>query len=207
MVESLIELPALREISLVGQRLTDDGLGRLLRGHQFTGLSIHMDTRLTAAGLAALAAQVGLARLAVSSRESALTDEALANVSRVSSLERLSLESKVLTSDGLRHLAELRSLEYLELRIRDVTDDVLAPLADLTSLTTLHVGWSDKFSGDGLRHLSGLRNLRTLNLGSLSIDDEALVHLASLTDLEELRLALHPPRGARLASSRWADET
>ena len=69
-----------------------------------------------------------------------------------------------------------------------MTDDVLAPLADLTSLTTLHIGWSDRFSGDGLRHLSGLRNLKTLDLGSLTIDDEALVHLASLTHLEELRM-------------------
>ena len=188
-VEHLVTMPALREMRLCGERLTDRGLDRLLRGHQFTELSICLDNRLTGAGLAALSTQVGLERLGVDIRESPLTAEALANVSGAASLKRLEIEAKEVIAEGLRHLAGLPRLEQLVLYLPGLTDDDLVHLAGLTSLTSLRVGLSKRISGHGLKHLASLGNLKTLDLGGLPIEDEALVHVAALSSLEKLNLA------------------
>ena len=56
-IDYVITMPTLRELMVIGHRLTDRGLERLLRAHQFTSLEISTG-KLTAQGFAAFSTRL-----------------------------------------------------------------------------------------------------------------------------------------------------
>ena len=187
-VEHLCAMPALRKLQLSDTRLSDEGLERLLRGHQFTVLAFGVGSNLTPRGFAALEAQVGIEKLVLRDGHSPLTDEHLVGVAGLGSLKSLQIVSKHVTDTGLRHIAGLTGLESLQMSLMEVTDAGLEHLAGLTHLKFLQLGWSKHITGAGFRHLANAHGLRKLWLLGLPIVDEALAHFAAFTDLEELNL-------------------
>jgi hypothetical protein len=185
----VVALPALRNLSVFNDRLTDAGLARLLQGHPFAALSIGVGKKLTARGLAALADQAGLERLTLyGGGKGELADDGIAPLAGLTSLRELEINSARVGDDGLRPVAGLTGLESLWLYLDGITDAALAPLAGLTGLTFLRLRRSIRVSEDGFRHLAGLHNLRELDVRGLPVTDRSLAHLSALDGLEVLDL-------------------
>jgi len=121
-----------------------------------------------------------------------ITDPALEHISKITSLERLTLYLSQIDGSGLKHLKNLTSLNFLDLAQTAITDDSLAYLSELTWLKKLHL-YDTNISDKGLTHLSNLRSLELLMLGGLRHDhspitDKGLAHLKDLHSLKNLYL-------------------
>lgn len=121
-----------------------------------------------------------------------ITDPALEHISKMTSLERLTLYMTQIDGSGLKHLKSLTSLAFLNLAMTAITDDSLAYLSKLTWLKELHLYDTD-ISDIGLAHLKHLRALEVLMLGGLRhdhspINDEGLAYLEELDSLKRLYL-------------------
>ncbi len=92
--------------------------------------------------------------------ETQATDDDLALIGLVPSVESVVLTSTPITSDGLRHLRGLSRLRVLSL-------------------------WKTAIDDRGLAHLAGHTGLENLVLDNTGIGDAGLVHLRDLTELEE----------------------
>ncbi len=96
------------------------------------------------------------------------------------------------TEDGLAHLADLITLQSLDLRATDITDAALVHLRRLTNLQELHLSRT-RVDGSGLVHLRGLERLHTLGLYACErLTDETVKHVAQLASLRSLSLAWCP---------------
>ena len=121
-----------------------------------------------------------------------ITDPALEHISKISSLERLTLYLTQIDGSGLKHLKSLTSLDFLDLAQTAITDDSLAHLSEMTWLKELHL-YDTNISDKGLAHLKHLRSLEVLMLGASRLDsspitDEGLAHLKELDSLKRLYL-------------------
>ena len=94
-----------------------------------------------------------------------LTDHVLADLSRLTKLERLNLDGAKVTDGGLAHLKELTALRSLGIG-----------------------GYESQITDAGLVHLKGLAKLRRLNLWRAEITDAGLEHLRGLTNLKVIML-------------------
>jgi hypothetical protein len=126
-----------------------------------------------------------------------LSDAALDSISRMQSLESLTIASAPITDAGLAHLGRMTQLKSLVLGNVDphsasqnkaqITDAGLAHLAALINLSELELD-SRELTGRGLAHLSGMDKLKWLRLNSPGLVDDDLAHLAPLKSLELLEL-------------------
>lgn len=140
------------------------------------------------------------------------TDEDLALIGKVATLESLSLSGGLSLSDqGIAELAALRRLKSLQLggRVLNAGDaELLAALPNLTSLaaygvendaalqrlcdapalTSLELGAASKISNEGLRSLGQSPKLTHIVLTALFADDAGLAHLTGLKELTGLTL-------------------
>jgi hypothetical protein len=82
---------------------------------------------------------------------SELKDEALPEVGKIASLQRLYLNSTQITDAGLKHLKGLSKLTHLDVSQTQVTDEGLKHLKELDNLRTLIVRGSGGISADGVR--------------------------------------------------------
>ncbi|HEY1602320.1 MAG TPA: hypothetical protein VGG64_22150 [Pirellulales bacterium] len=110
-------------------------------------------------------------------------------------LDKLELGScPLLTDEGLAQITKISTLRHLGLRNGAFTDHGLVHLQKLTELTSLVLGeafYPDgavNISDIGLRHLSCLTKLESLELSSTKLTGAGLSDLASLTRLTALRL-------------------
>ncbi len=118
--------------------------------------------------------------------ESALTDDLLAQVVQLKSLEELNLvHSGQVTTAGLASLRELPHLKRLTLPWG--TDDArMEALPGLSRLEYLEVCFAAGVTDAGLAHLTGLTRLRHLVLHGAPITDAGLAHLQKLSSLAVL---------------------
>jgi hypothetical protein len=194
---------------------------------EFDGCIVPPDKRLDTSGI------VRLKRLALKNIESpdllgrlvlpeglrhlvlnglALTDEALQDLSYVSTLSAIDLGLNSLTGSGLIHLALNRGLTKLSLAANPLTDNDLealrqfslleelglsatgvtegkiAALSVLPMLSVLDVSYTN-VDDDGALAISHLVNLRRLDLTGSRITNIGLEYIASLADLTSLQLA------------------
>jgi Leucine-rich repeat (LRR) protein len=134
--------------------------------------------------------------------------EGLAQIARLSRLEKLRVRVKFSDDAELAVLEKLHSLQELSLyndntkqeplslgqtaplisaNSAHFTDASLAQLARLTSLTALYLDDSSRISDAGLAHLKNLRSLEYIDLeGATSISDVGIAHLKGLTSLKYL---------------------
>jgi Leucine-rich repeat (LRR) protein len=153
-----------------------------------TGLKVLYlaNTAISAEGLKFIKGLKSLERLSISKQ---LTDDGLAEIAQLPSLNALYINESRLTDAGLVHLAELKSLEELDIGNGRMSNAGLAHLAKLGSLRYLMLAGKN-FTDDGLIYIKDIPSIKILHFGALShLTDKALVHLANVTTLE--RLSLH----------------
>jgi hypothetical protein len=80
-----------------------------------------------------------------------LKDGPLADVGRITSLERLYLNGTQITDAGLKHVAGLVNLKHLDVSQTQVTDEGLKQVEKLPALHTLIVRGSQGISAEGIR--------------------------------------------------------
>jgi len=99
----------------------------------------------------------------------ALTDAGIRQLARLPGLKRLDVSGTAITDGGLDVLTELPSLETVSLAMTRVTDDGAARLARCEELREVNLAWTE--TGDGaLRALAGKRALHRLATGRLVTD-------------------------------------
>jgi Leucine-rich repeat (LRR) protein len=124
------------------------------------------------------------------SAEGQMTDELLAEVSRVDTLTALGLSGcKQVTDEGVRHLARLPSLQHLDLTGTSVTDAGLEVLRHLPRLRTLSLA-SNRVTVEGVGALAHCNELEHLKLWVPQVGDAALRALAGKRRLHHLEIAL-----------------
>ena len=158
-------------------------------------------TELASQDLATLVALPGLRQLSLS--DVSVTDEGLAQVSRIKSLEGLYLwGNSDSTPAGLRHLSSLGELRELSLQRVPIGDQGLASLKGLSSLKSLYIICPVEAIGDatsrkvelppvtdvGLEQLRQLPQLEHLCLESAYLSDNGIEHLAKLQQLKTLTI-------------------
>jgi hypothetical protein len=115
------------------------------------------------------------------------TDETVAHLRSLTSLEELLLYGTPVSDVGLAHLSGLSRLEHLSLFGTQVTDVGVANLSGLTNLERLSL-FGTQVTDAGVANLSGLTRLEELSLDGTQVTDVGLTHLVRLTSLKELSL-------------------
>jgi len=115
-------------------------------------------------------------------------DVGLSNLSGLTHIEELGLNSTPVGNAGLAHLRDLKTLKVLELGSTSVSDAGLANLSGLTAITKL-ILWNTLITDDGLRYLQPILQLQTLNLDGTHIKGDGLSVLAGISTLEDLSLS------------------
>jgi hypothetical protein len=119
--------------------------------------------------------------------EEGVTDEWIAALARVRTLESLTLINTRVGDEGLQRLGHRQGLLVLGLASPLVSDEGLAVLANFPNLKGL--GWGGKqIRGDGLVHLRHVPKLEVLYLNATSVVDEALAAVGQRHALKRLEL-------------------
>lgn len=147
---------------------------------------------LTRAGARVTSDASGAATGVAFKDSSALTEEHYRAIGGLSKLRALTLYNRcTLTDETLALLSPLASLEELEIDGARFSDDGLKAFSSLTSLrkcTFFHVLMKEKFSGAGVAHLAQLPRFESFGCGGSSFNDEGLAACAGLPHLRELRI-------------------
>lgn len=105
-----------------------------------------------------------------------VTDEGMAAIAGVASLESLSIYTRDVTDEGVRALSTMRNLQGVLLRAPKVTDRGLRCLSQMTWLESLHLV-DAKVTDDGLVLLDKLSSLETLGIEQEHIREPAAPHV------------------------------
>ena len=122
----------------------------------------------------------------------AVTDDGMKTIGKVSSLEDLDLRDCGISDDGLSHLTGLSRLKALRLSGKSgdcsVSDDGMIHVAKLPALKVLGVDflW---ISEDGVQAITALKNLQELYMAETTIGNDAVDLFAEFPQLKKLRLA------------------
>lgn len=114
-----------------------------------------------------------------------LTDDEMAGIVALQTVNEMEIVATKLTDAGLASIAKLRNLEVLHLEgTAMMTDEGLKALATLPKLR--HLRLSGPFTDRGVKDLASLPSLKVLWLESPNVSEEALGHLAQSKSLERL---------------------
>ena len=122
----------------------------------------------------------------------AVTDDGMKTIGKVSSLEDLDLRDCGISDDGLSHLTGLSRLKALRLSGKSgdctVSDDGMIHVAKLPALKVLGVDflW---ISEDGVQAITALKNLQELYMAETTIGNDAVDLFAEFPQLKKLRQA------------------
>jgi Leucine-rich repeat (LRR) protein len=171
------------------QNITNDGLKYLRRNKGLTHLMLQNDSQVLDQGLENLTGLSALRSLTIDSI--AITDRGLAAISQMKGLTRLILDGIGLqiTDGGVANLTRLKRLEHLTLNHSDITDVSLQAISRIRSLRSIILINNQKVSGVGYASLSKLPLLRELKLSLVKLTDADLKHLEKLSQLETLDLS------------------
>lgn len=190
-VATLARLDRLESVGVGGPDLTDAGLSQLARLPRLRHLSVRRPAPLTADSLRPFAVRPRLVSL--NCQEQLVTEDALALIGRIHTLERLWLgmaRSNHLGYD-LAPLARLPRLRFLETGYGPGGDAELEVLARFPALEFVYVIGLD-VTDAGVKHLAQLKPLRRALLWAPKVTDAGLAALAVLPRLESLWLMPGP---------------
>jgi hypothetical protein len=147
---------------------------------------------LTQAGARVKSDAAGAATEVYFKDSSVLTDEHYRAIGGLRKLRVLTLYNRcTLTDETLALLAPLESLEELQIDGAKFTDAGMKALASMKSLrkcTFFHVLMKEKFTGSGVAHLAELPRFESFGCGGSSFNDEGMAACAKLPHLRELRI-------------------
>jgi hypothetical protein len=123
---------------------------------------------------------------------SALTEEQYRAIGGLRKLRVLTLYNRcTLTDETLALLAPLESLEELQIDGAKFTDAGMKAFASMKSLrkcTFFHVLMKEKYTGAGVAHFAELPRFESFGCGGSSFNDEGMAACAKLPHLRELRI-------------------
>jgi len=138
-----------------------------------------------------LAALKGLKPEGLILAATAVTDEGLANLKEMTTLQRLDVSGTKVTNPGIENLKGLEKMLWLDLaktRIGDAAIGHIKGMKDLQILYANHLMLGDA----AMAHLAEIKSLRRLSLASTKITDKGLAALQGLPNLEWLSLRAAP---------------
>lgn len=208
-LQAVTALPKLRAIDLRNTNISDAGVAHL------SGMTSLIDVQLekskvTDDGVSAL---VELPLKSLNLNYTAVTDEAMPAIGRITTLEQLQLDAARLTDVGMAHVGKLKKLRRFSCRLADVTGEGIQHLSDLTDLTRLELRETSAddaaleiisqlpklefldisecrlVNGEGISKLGALTTLTYLELREIKeVRDESFAPLEALTNLRDLNL-------------------
>jgi hypothetical protein len=116
-----------------------------------------------------------------------ITDAGLAHLHGLYRLDLLNLSNTQITDAGLVYLREMKRLELLDLSGTRITGIGLGQLSCLSTLNYLglrNTGMNDA----GMANVERLQGIKSLSLGSTRVTDAGMIHLAALRCLETVSL-------------------
>jgi Leucine Rich Repeat (LRR) protein len=184
----LESFPHLRALYAHKSQVADETMRHIGSLRKLECLMLWDAERIGDEGVAHLASLNRLKRLHISNAH--LTDESLEMLSRLPSLEGMSLQGNHFSNQGLVHLRRARNLKSLWIGLGDgeITDEGVSHLAELENLEELDLQRS-RITDAGLEHLGGLTKLKYLTLGNETrITDQGIRLITRLKNLESLTL-------------------
>jgi F-box/leucine-rich repeat protein 14 len=131
--------------------------------------------------------------------EGQLTDEMLAALAGVATIQALDLSGcKHVTDSGLRHLRRLPALRHLDLSGTLVTDHGLQIIRELRALEHLSLAWT-RVSDDGIGAVAACDRLEHLDVSGTAVRGGALRALEGKSALRHLHIALDDDQCSWLA--------
>jgi len=197
----LATLARLQKLYLGNTRITGSGFGALLATESLQVLDLG-ETDVGDRGLGELQRFPMLLDLDLADIQGRYTKRGLANLLKISSLERISLHGLAsIPKEIVAGLAELTSLREAALSRTGLTDASLGALHGPPSLRILDLSYT-RVRGPGLQCLQWLPNLRALLLNGTGVTDSALGYLGYTPDLEALEMGDTKVTDAGLAAIR-----
>jgi len=174
-------LRKLKYLRLSGEKVRGSGLQHLRDLSKLESLHIYSTSRLSDRGVAEIAKMKQLRDLWLGG----MTDKQLGKISVLTELRELSFGGHV-TDEGIAQVSRLEKLESLRLQhIAGVTSRGLRPLSKLRNLTTISL-ISAPLGDDGLERLADIESLKYVAMHGLNITDEGLMHLSKLQGFTRL---------------------
>jgi hypothetical protein len=129
-------------------------------------------------------------------------ESGMAHLAGLKSLERLWIYAPVgkITDDDLADLSRVTSLKNLHISVHDssqslITDQGLAHLANLKALESLNIHSCQKVTDAGLRHFEGLASLKRLRLDFSRITKAGIARLKARIPKVIVTVQPSAPRG------------
>ncbi|MHC4639336.1 MAG: leucine-rich repeat domain-containing protein, partial [Planctomycetota bacterium] len=199
-VSYLATMPSLKMIDLRHAHITDAGLAHLAEIKSLEYLDLPSES-VTDKGLGYLGQLTNLKHLRMPSphyvdpkRDKRLyTDKGLEELTKLQSLEELSLSGLGVTDAGMSHIAKLSNLRNLNISGCLITNKGLAKLTTLKSLKSLWL-YETKVTISGLSQFNVLPNLVKLEARHIKQDNLGL-DISALTRLERLIIEAHRKKG------------
>ncbi len=193
-IAMLAELDQLEELSLDSHLISDRGVDRIADIRSLKKLTLWgtHGMKITDQGLKRFGQLPNLKNLGFGGFFNYLsaipiTDEGLANLKTLKSLEELDLRGTKITDEGLKTLKSMAGLRILNLYKTQVTDGGLEALAACPSLQDLILAGTE-VGDEGVKLLSRSQSLQRLNLSDTKIGDLALQFIPAFKKLTSLRI-------------------
>lgn len=190
LLKLLAPLSTLRTLNLAGTAFNDE-LAPLLVASvpQLTSLDVR-SCALSDAAMAEIAKCSSLRVLRMSGKENRTTvsDDGLAALAPLKSLKVIALDDLWIGKPGLEHLTKLETLEEIYLSATIVDDDAVAALSKFPRLRKLRLARTN-ITDAALASLSACKLLEEIDLSEIStLTDAGMPSLAALTSLKKLNL-------------------
>jgi beta-lactamase regulating signal transducer with metallopeptidase domain len=213
-IERIVALKALRELSLGHCGVTDEGVRRLEAMPQLTLLSLNNEGRLTDAALTSIGKLENLKSLSLSSYVATeqlgrlkFSADGIRRLIGLQQLEELHLVGQAVPAEALvfprlkalslgldeiddeaaERIATMRDLKALNLVCTKITNDGLKKIAELPALARLNLD-SHVITDAGIGNLQKLPNLQHISLRATHLTDASLAHLAEIKSLQRIDL-------------------
>jgi len=173
----------LERVDLLDVQCESDDLAILTTWPKLSAVSL--PNRIDSATARHLQGCKKLNQLTIGHRE--ITAEEIERLAEWKALRRLTVIHAQLPNEALAALSKLTTVEELRLEDCGLTDANLQFLQDSPQLSTLILE-RNEIDGPGLKHLASL-NLKSLGLEFNNLNDDRLPHLAQLKSLEKLSLS------------------
>ena len=189
----LSRLPALTELHLAGNNLTNTALSHLTPMTQLQHLDLFHNPTITDAEIVALG---GLTQLELLHLPLNITDAAVPHLSRLHRLREFWVGEEMTDAGVSKIIAQHPDLERLKINDGRRT---LAPIAAAKKLRWVSISGS-QLSPEGLRILQALPALQAIRLNS-GMTDEEVTRLSEVRQLREVEIYYYHGEGTRLADA------
>jgi len=181
----IAKLRFLKELQLIGTKVTDEGIRCLSLSTTLAILIIDTCKKVTDIGISYLTKFSALSELYIAGNNG-VSDDGLLELSKCSNLRTFSFRaSDLITNKGIAYISDMSAKQFLlSLDDTKIDDNGLLSLTKIaTSLTHLYLMGCQGITDNGMEHISQLVRLKELNLSGTNITDEGVHHLEKLESL------------------------